>query len=92
MVTCTSSTIKPFSASPHPARSHHKHKRFPYWAIATTVAVGAIVVSLVVYIVRKRCKKGRRSMLNFLQADYSQDIQENIDEGISIYKSPKAPG
>lgn len=27
-------------------------------------------------------------MLNFLQADYSQDIQENIDEGISIYKSP----
>ena len=88
MVTCTSSTIKPFSASPQPARSHHKHKRFPYWAIATTAAVGAIVVSLVVYIVRKRCKKGRRSMLNFLQADYSQDIQENIDEGISIYKSP----
>lgn len=92
MVTCSSSTIKPFSASPHPARSHHKHKRFPYWAIATTAAVGAIVVSLVVYIVRKRCKKGRRSMLNFLQADYSQDIQENIDEGISIYKSPKALG
>ena len=31
-------------------------------------------------------------MLNFLQADYSQEIQENIDEGMSIHKSPKAPG
>ena len=92
MVTHTSSRGKPFSASPQPARSHHKHKRFPYWAIATTAVAGAIVVLLVVYIVRKRCKKGRRTMLNFLQADYPQDIQENIDEGMSIYKSPKAPG
>ena len=92
MVTYTSSTKKPFSASSQTARSHHKHKRFPYWAIATTAVAGAIVVLLVVYIVRKRCKKGRGTMLNFLQADYAQDIQENIDEGMSIYKSPKAPG
>ena len=91
MVTYTLSTKKTFSSSLQPARSHHMHKRFPYWAIATAAAASAIIALLrVVYIVRKRCKTGRRTMPNYLQADHPQDIQENIDEGVSMYESKSA--
>ena len=88
-VTYASSTKKPFSSSPQSHSSDHIDRPFPYWAVATTAAAGAIIVFLVVYIVLKKCKKDRRTTLKYLQADYPQDMQESISEGMSIYTIQK---
>lgn len=88
-VTYASSTKKPFSSSLQSHSSDHIDRPFPYWAIATTAAAGAIIVFLVVYIVLKKCKKDRRTTLKYLQADYPQDMEESISEGMSIYTIQK---
>ena len=88
-VTYASSTKKPFSSSPQSHSSDHIDRPFPYWAVATTAAAGAIIVFLVVYIVLKKCKKDRRTTLKYLQADYPQDMEESISEGMSIYTIQK---
>ena len=88
-VTYPSSTKKPFSSSPQSHSSDHINRPFPYWAVATTAAAGAIIVFLVVYIVLKKCKKDRRTTLKYLQADYPQDMEESISEGMSIYTIQK---
>ncbi|XP_073255774.1 uncharacterized protein [Porites lutea] len=80
-VTYPSSTKKPFSSSPQSHSSDHIDRPFPYWAVATTAAAGAIIVFSVVYIVLKKCKKDRRTTLKYLQADYPQDMEESISEG-----------
>ena len=88
-VTYASSTKKPFSSSHQSHSSDHIDRPFPYWAVATTAAAGAIIVFLVVYIVLKKCKKDRRTTLKYLQADYPQDMEESISEGMSIYTIQK---
>ena len=86
VVTYPSATYtSPFSSSPQSHSSDHINRPFPYWAVATTAAAGAIIVLIVVYIVLKKCKKDRRTMLKYLQADYPQDMKESISEGMSIY-------
>ena len=88
-VTYASATKKPFSSSPQSHSSDHINNPFPYWAVATTATAGVIIVLLVVYIVLKKCKKNRRTVLKYLQADYPQDMKESISEGMSIYTIQK---